>query len=215
MTEARVLAHWSHFLDGTSHSSQVFYEELEKALDDRKIPGARVSRFFTAQGGFLGGMREYVRIERNRFTFDICAGPFGKGFFVSWWFSRASRVLVALISLFVAAVTIGALVYRFGLFGAGAGLVAVPLLFLLIGAAASRGVLPIEDELIATPVIGWLYDFCFRPVTYYSQDTAEMFRAAVHVAVLDVVDGITNATGSRALTELERKPLLRAMSRGS
>lgn len=52
-------------------------------------------------------------------------------------------------------------------------------------------------------------------MTYYSLDTAQMFQAAVHVAVLEVVDGITKATGSRSLTELERKPLLRAMSRGS
>lgn len=139
MTEVRVLAHWSHFLDGTSHSSQAFYEALEQSLDERKIPDAEITRFHTAQGGFLGGKREYVRIERKQVIFDICAGPFGKGFFVSWWCSRASRALLAILALLIAASVIGGLSYRFGLFGAGAALVAVPLLFLLIGAAASRG----------------------------------------------------------------------------
>ncbi len=52
-----------------------------------------------------------------------------------------------------------------------------------------------------------------RPQTYYQIDTALMFQSAIHAAVLEVVDEMTTAKGVRALTELERKPILREFFR--
>lgn len=49
----------------------------------------------------------------------------------------------------------------------------------------------------------------FWPLTYYRLDTAMMFQSAVHGAVLDVIDRITEARGIRALSESERKPIMR------
>lgn len=49
----------------------------------------------------------------------------------------------------------------------------------------------------------------FFPYTYYRIDTELMFQSAVHSAVLDVVDRITEARGIRALSESERKPIMR------
>lgn len=213
MAQTQVLAHWSHFLDGAKHSSQAFYESLEEALSSRKIPGAKVSRFLTAQGGFLGGKREYVRIERKQLVFDICAGPFGNGFFVSWWCGRAGRIVVVLLILLLAALTAGLLVYRFGAMGGWVSLVAVPFELFLLGALASKGIIPIEDDVRGTPLVGRVYDLVFQPITYYSLDTARMFQAAVHVAVLEVMDSVTETGGLRALSELERKPTLREMQR--
>jgi hypothetical protein len=43
-------------------------------------------------------------------------------------------------------------------------------------------------------------------------DTALMFQESVHNAVLEVVDCITAAKGIRALTEAERKPILKAFA---
>ena len=49
----------------------------------------------------------------------------------------------------------------------------------------------------------------FTPATYYRIDTALMFQTAVHAEVLAVIDGMTKAKGIRALSEDERKPILR------
>lgn len=59
------------------------------------------------------------------------------------------------------------------------------------------------------PVIGAIVERFIRPSTYYRIDTALMFQSAVHGAVLEIVDKMTTAKGLRALTELERKPILR------
>lgn len=58
------------------------------------------------------------------------------------------------------------------------------------------------------PGLGTLIRLFIRPATYYKIDTALMFQPAVHTAVLEVVDGMTKAKGLRALSELERKPVL-------
>lgn len=59
------------------------------------------------------------------------------------------------------------------------------------------------------PVIGLLFRPFITPATYYKIDTALMYQSAVHTAVLEVVDEMTKAKGIRALSELERKPILR------
>lgn len=45
--------------------------------------------------------------------------------------------------------------------------------------------------------------------TYYRLDTEAMFQTAVHAAVLEVVDNITDSKGIPRLSETERKPVLR------
>ena len=35
--------------------------------------------------------REYLRMQRGKYAFDICAAPFGNGFFVSWWFTSTTK----------------------------------------------------------------------------------------------------------------------------
>jgi hypothetical protein len=49
----------------------------------------------------------------------------------------------------------------------------------------------------------------FAPITYYRIDTELMFQSAVHSAVLEIVDRITEKRGVRALSESERKPIMR------
>ncbi len=62
--------------------------------------------------------------------------------------------------------------------------------------------------LLAIPFVNILVAWFVRE-TYYKVDTALMFQAAVHAAVLEVLDGMTQAKGIRSLSELERKPVLR------
>ncbi len=58
------------------------------------------------------------------------------------------------------------------------------------------------------PFVGNYLVKAFFPVTYYSMDTASMFRTYAQASVLKVIDEITNDKGVRALTEAERKPIL-------
>ncbi len=63
------------------------------------------------------------------------------------------------------------------------------------------------------PILGPFYERFFRPETYYKIDTAMMFQKAVHNAVLEVVDQLTSAKGARSLSELDRKPVMRQLTR--
>lgn len=64
------------------------------------------------------------------------------------------------------------------------------------------------------PAINFLTWFLVRPATYYKIDTALMFQHAVQSAITEVLDQITSAKGVRALTEAERKPIMREFYQG-
>ncbi len=62
---------------------------------------------------------------------------------------------------------------------------------------------------ISIPIIGPLFSKFIKPITYYQIDTAAMFQALIHSAVLEVIDGMTSAKGLRALSDDARKPIMR------
>jgi hypothetical protein len=70
-----------------------------------------------------------------------------------------------------------------------------------------------DDFILSLPFIGPFYRRFFHPFTYYRIDTSEMFQQAVRAAVMEVIDQVTAAKGIRALTELERKPVMREFAR--
>lgn len=77
--------HWSQLFDNYNHSSQAIYEAIEKAINDRNLPGVSTRKVNYSEGGVLSANREYLYIVRRRLVFAVCAAPFGKSFFVSWW----------------------------------------------------------------------------------------------------------------------------------
>lgn len=82
---SNVISHWSHFFTFFTFSSNAFYEQLEVVLKDHEMPNARIERTQHKEAGFLSANREYLRIKHGDIVFDICAAPFGKDFFISWW----------------------------------------------------------------------------------------------------------------------------------
>lgn len=78
-------AHWHHHFDQLQFSSQAFYELIESQIQEMKMPGVSINRVKYSEGGILSANREYLRIMRSGLVFDICAAPFGRGFFISWW----------------------------------------------------------------------------------------------------------------------------------
>jgi len=59
------------------------------------------------------------------------------------------------------------------------------------------------------PFFGEMIINFIRPLTYYKIDTALMFQESVRLAILEVIDQQLQAKGLRALSENERKPILK------
>lgn len=159
MAEPAIISHWYKLIEGLDHSSQDFYKALEDNIKNRKIPEIGDMRIVNlSQGGIFSGKRDYLRVYRGEYTFDVCAAPFGTGFFVSSW-----------------------LYYQPGCLG----------------------------TLADIPPFSFAIQRYIRPMTYYRHDTMLMFQTAVQSAVHEMVDSIATAKGLRALTELERKPMMK------
>ena len=219
------ISHWHQLLENFQASSLEFYSSLETAIKARSVPELHSARIEHKEGGLASAKREYLRMHRGKHAFDICAAPFGTGFFVSWWFTEPPLpfailytlgflfgLMIAMDIAFGIGFAIGLAMqgYAFGmLLGGSAALLGITRFALDFGNAMRHGSLPGESTVLAMPLIGWVYERIFAPTTYYSMDTALMFQDSVHRAVLEVVDCMTEGKGVRALTEAERKPVLK------
>ena len=83
----------NHYFDKLQFSSDEFYTLVEKLLAERQMPDTRVMRTNYNEASILSNKREYLRVERKEDVFDICAAPFGTGFFVSYWHGEPEHAL--------------------------------------------------------------------------------------------------------------------------
>jgi len=174
-----VLSHWHKLFEGMQASPQQIYSQMEEAINKREIPDVKISRISYPEAGALSARREYLRVQRMDYIFDICAAPFGTGFFVSWWLGNTQKFSWLLAIIIVVLIEVFGLVIR----------------------------LPWWLPLAIGVVIVVLWRLSLR-LTYYRLDTALMFQDSVHSAVLEVIDQATEGKGIRAMSELERKPIL-------
>lgn len=110
MPEPEVISHWSKLVDGLQVSPKDFYTQVESAIGKRNVPGASISRVALAEGGLFSSSREYLRVTRKDCYYDICAAPFGNGFFVSSWLLREISGIFAILA---ALPIFGAFFFRF------------------------------------------------------------------------------------------------------
>lgn len=223
--ELDFITHWHQLIENCQASSLEFYNSVEKALEPRSIPQTHWTRVEHKEGGIASANRVYFRTQRGKFAFDICAAPFGTGFFVSWWLTEPPLpfaflytlaflfgVMIAMDVAFGIGMAMGAATkgYFAGMvFGGCCALLGVPAVLWMIGSGVRQGTIPGESTVLAMPLVGRIYERIFAPATFYAVDTALMFRDVVHKAVLEVVDGLTANKGLRALTEDERKPIMK------
>jgi hypothetical protein len=216
MGKPQVEGHWHSLIEGFSTSSLDFYELVKAGIARREIPDLKISQVEWKQGGLGAGKRVYLRVSREGLNFDICAAPFGTGYFFSWWLAKISRVLLDLLFILVC-LFVGYLLYRSmsGSTEGGepspgcAGLLLKPILFfgllLALGFLVRYGDRGLEPTVLSMPITGFVYGLIFRPVTYFNEDTALMFRESVHHAVTEAIDQVTSAQGVRGLSEEARK----------
>ena len=90
-------SHWLHDFPNLKHSASEFYSEVENALNARVIPQSTSSRISLNQTGIFSSKREYLRVVNGGQTFDVCAAPYGTGFFISWWYGERVGFLKSLL----------------------------------------------------------------------------------------------------------------------
>jgi hypothetical protein len=232
MAQVEILSNWSKLFENFETSSIEFYGAVVKAIHDRKLPGVMTEEVTHHEGGLYSAKRIYLRVSRRRISYDICAAPYGTGFFFSSWMTKSRTMIgiwlfigAVIASYYLTKVTLGVieksaitvfnplyLIMQF--FGAiffpvALGLAEFLVLILFLGWLINVELIPGEESIMAIPVLGKIYEKIYHPVTYYKTDTALMFQTSVHSAMMQAIDEVTNAKGIRPLTELERKPIMK------
>jgi len=207
-----VVSHWSTLIENFQASPMAFYQAVEAALTRRQVPETKNSRVDYREAGVLSANREYLHVTRETFNFDVCGAPFGTGFFVSWWLTEEVPTLNPILKALSLVGMLGVALWMLAQFGLTLG--AIVLIVMVLGGLAVANTLAADgqfnDKIIqALPLLGSLYVWLFKPATFYRIDTMEMFQTAVHNAVLEVIDTMTAEKGIRALSESDRKPVMR------
>lgn len=206
-----VLSHWIAFVESFSLAPQEFYQLIERALAQRKIPGLEISRVEYGEGGLLSDQRIYLRMIRERLAFDTCAAPFGTGFFFScrtvyspavlrWW-----HLLVVLVFFNL---TLGVLTQLLGYsFAILAQLTLILAIIQVFRNSAVAKVADIDATLMKIPVVGPVYERWFRKETYYRQDTRLVYLETVTKLVQELAEEITAAKGVKLVRQFQTAPV--------
>lgn len=89
---------WNTLIDGFSFSTQEFYKLLKEEILSNGINRVGVDQVSLTEGSLFSSRRTYLRITWKDYQYDVCAAPFGKGFFVSWWLIYKNSIGEILIS---------------------------------------------------------------------------------------------------------------------
>jgi len=218
MAQGRAISHWHTLLDDFQTSALEFYKSVEAELARREVPSSRTDRVLHREGGVLTAQREYLRITRERLTFDLCAAPYGKGQFFSWWLAETRSpyaTLIAYVGLFLLLMWLVLAIFKLGgpVWGLLVFLLGDVVALALVKSMADSGSRALEDGVLSMPVVGSIYSQLFKPTTYYSLDTALMFQESVRRAVSSVIADLRSAQGLRALSPEEERPQIRDLLR--
>lgn len=210
---AEIIAHWHTLVDDFSTSSLDWYTALEQGIVARDMPLVRIERIEHNESGIGSTKRMYLRVIRGKLTFDVCAAPYGRSFFFSWWLAVQPlqyALLYAGLGLLGFLIAASVALSTFGLIKGMFVLIIVSVAtMVLLGNAVQAGSEGIEDFILAIPVWGDLYARFVKPVTYFSTDTRLMFQESVHRTVIETIEGVTMAKGLRALSPEEKRPTMR------
>jgi hypothetical protein len=78
-------SNWNTLIDNFEYSTEEFYIRFKKELLSHGVSGISASDVSLKEGSIFSPRRRYIRIKWKEYQYDICAAPFGKGFFISWW----------------------------------------------------------------------------------------------------------------------------------
>ncbi|WP_439695168.1 hypothetical protein ACFGVS_19055 [Mucilaginibacter sp. AW1-7] len=97
MAEKVIHSHsYEHFEDMQA-SSKEFYEKLESQIKEYQFPGVSFSFAEFGEDGPWSPKRTYFCITRRFLSYYVCAAPFGRSFFVSWWLKDSDDSLATVL----------------------------------------------------------------------------------------------------------------------
>jgi hypothetical protein len=208
-----MLDHWIAPVEGFSFPPSEFYATVEKEMARLKIPGMRISQKLFHEGGILSDKRLYLRLLRERLAFDICAAPFGSGYY---FFSCRMMRLMPIIKLWHIAVvafffgTIYALLIQF--LEPKFAMIALAGLFLAIGQILRNpialGLSDLDLTLLNIPVIAPFYEILFRKFSYYRHDMEIMYLQTIPQIIKRLAEEVTGGQGIRLERQYQYSPVL-------
>ena len=206
------VTHWFSYLEDFNTSSDAFYAEVEQELAQRQIPDLEMVRKNFREGGIVSSARQYLRLRRRLLIYDICAAPFGTGFFFSYRVSTlAMRLgfLEVIVTLYLLFTLWGLLMPLFGF--TGGFLVLTGLLFTAVLALRLTPTPPstsFEEFILNLRVIGPVYHWLFQRPTFYQADAELMYLRAVELIVKRLAGDVTAAKGVKLTKQFETNNVL-------
>jgi len=91
-------SNWNTLIDNFNFSTEEFYQRFKKELLSQGVSGINTSDVSLHEGNIFSSKRRYIRIKWKEYQYDICAAPFGNGFFISWWLLYKNSIGQILIS---------------------------------------------------------------------------------------------------------------------
>ena len=206
-----VIEHWFTLIPSQQFSSNEFYAAIETEIKAQKVPALDISRIEVSEGGLLSDNREYLRMKRERLTFDVCAAPVGINYFFSYRFYVEQvriepwQIAVLLIALWF---LLEGSVRFLGLF-LGPMLLLMGLVFLgwMMRNAIGLGLRDLDTTFLKLPILGPIYERYFRKDSYYRQDLRIAYCSIVSGIVKGSVESMTGAKGIKLLKEFRYSPV--------
>ncbi len=197
-------------IDGFQTSTDAFYKCIEDELTARQVPGLDLMRLDYQEGGLLSSRRDYLRMRRERLTFDLCSAPFGTSWFFSYRFCEIPAPFPILQLVFVLALTAGLGLGYVLLFGPVWGGIVIGMTVLGFGLilrnALTLGLKDFDAWLLAVPVFGRVYEILFRKETFFRQDTRFMYAEMLERVIQEKIREVTAAEGIERVEFMEAKP---------
>ncbi|GEP44426.1 hypothetical protein [Brevifollis gellanilyticus] len=196
-------------IDGFETSTDAFYKSIEDELEARKVPGLDFSRLDYREGGPLSARRDYLRMRRERLTFDLCSAPFGTSWFFSYRFCEIPApfplLQLLIVVILTAALTMG-YVALFGMLWGGA-IIGMTVLgfFLLLRNTLTLGFQDFDAWLLTVPVFGGVYEI-FRKETFFRTDTRIMYADTIEKVIQAKIKEVTAAEGIEKVEFMEARP---------
>ena len=212
------LSYWCKLFENLSYSSKEFYGIVHRNLQAREVPGLEARHVVMKESGPFSPERLYLQLRRERLVFEMCAAPFGNGFFVSSrLFDRRRSPRLSdylLLAGFLFLCGLAAQTLQKDWVWSVIGVTGIMALIWTVMRLAAAGVVSWLDRVLSDlPVLGPIYDHFFHPDTYYRQDLNNSYDQVAHNAVMDAVDEMISRKGLKPLTAEERRPVIRDLRR--
>ena len=81
---------YQHF-DNLQLSALDFYKTLNGIIKEYQFPGVECGLEELKEGGLMSAKRQYFSVSWKRHKFLVCASPFGRSFFISWWHQEGAN----------------------------------------------------------------------------------------------------------------------------